>query len=154
MSRRAQIAGRVVALVAALGGLSGGVGLYTFVYANGASYLTDNAAACANCHVMQGHYDAWTRSSHHAVATCNDCHTPAAFVGKYLTKGSNGYHHSLAFTTGRFHEPIQITARNLEIVEDSCRRCHADVVQMIDAAAPEQTRLTCVRCHESVGHLH
>ena len=30
----------------------------------GASYLTDDPAACANCHVMQEHFDAWPRSSH------------------------------------------------------------------------------------------
>src|SRR5688572_23773077 len=32
-------------------GAAAGVGGFTFVYAEGASYLTDDPAACANCHV-------------------------------------------------------------------------------------------------------
>jgi cytochrome c nitrite reductase small subunit len=30
-----------------------GLGGYTFLYARGASYLTDHPAACANCHIMR-----------------------------------------------------------------------------------------------------
>ena len=37
-------------------GLAIGVGAYTFVYARGYSYLSDNAEGCANCHVMQQQY--------------------------------------------------------------------------------------------------
>jgi len=70
-------------------GLIAGIGGYTFVYAKGASYLTNDPAACANCHVMNEQYDAWLKSSHHAVAVCNDCHTPHALVPKYTTKGLN-----------------------------------------------------------------
>lgn len=142
----------LMVLSAVLMGAGAGLGTYTFIYARGASYLTDDPAACANCHVMQDHYDAWSRSSHHAVATCNDCHTPHDFFGKYLTKASNGYHHSLAFTTGWFHEPIHITEPNHRIVEQACRYCHADIVHQIDAR-PGGEPLSCVRCHETVGHL-
>ena len=56
-------------------GLAIGIGAYTFVYAKGGSYLTNDPAACANCHIMDEHYAAWQKSSHHAVAGCNDCHT-------------------------------------------------------------------------------
>jgi cytochrome c nitrite reductase small subunit len=134
-------------------GVAAGLGGYTFIYAEGASYLTNDPAACANCHVMQDHYDAWRKASHHAVATCNDCHTPHSFVGKYASKGLNGFNHSLAFTTGRFHEPIQITQRNHEITEAACRRCHGDIVQANDAMHAPGKALTCVKCHDSVGHL-
>ena len=58
-------------------GVAVGIGAYTFVYARGWSYLTDDPAACANCHVMREQFDGWLKSSHRAVATCNDCHTPA-----------------------------------------------------------------------------
>ena len=34
-------------------GIAVGIGVYTFAYARGWSYLTDNPAACANCHVMR-----------------------------------------------------------------------------------------------------
>ena len=81
-------------------GIAVGIGAYTFAYAKGWSYLTDDAAACANCHVMREQFDGWLKSSHRAVATCNSCHTPANLVGKYLTKASNGFWHSFFFTTG------------------------------------------------------
>jgi cytochrome c nitrite reductase small subunit len=51
-----------IALGAAIG-LAVGVGGYTFVYARGGSYLTDDPAACANCHVMREQYDGWIKSS-------------------------------------------------------------------------------------------
>ena len=69
-------------------GLLLGVGGYTFIYARGASYLTNNPHACANCHVMQEQYSGWLNSSHRAVAVCNDCHTPHDVIGKYTTKAS------------------------------------------------------------------
>lgn len=135
-------------------GAAAGLGGFTFIYARGGSYLTNDPAACANCHVMREQYEAWSRSSHHAVAVCNDCHAPHDFLGKYWTKARNGYNHSLAFTTGNFHEPIQITAKNREITEAACRTCHEDVVQAIDAVHPRDERMSCIRCHESVGHMH
>jgi cytochrome c nitrite reductase small subunit len=135
-------------VVSALAGVVVGMGGYTFVYAKGGSYLTDDPAACANCHIMREHYDAWQKSPHHAAATCNDCHTPQAFVPKYVTKAVHGWNHSRAFTTDDFHEPIRITASSLEVVEIQCRRCHGDVVDAIDTGSAT----TCVRCHASVGH--
>ena len=141
-------------LIGLVAGIGAGIGGFTFVYARGASYLTDDPAACANCHIMNEQYDAWTRSSHHSAAICNDCHTPKNFTDKYLTKASNGYHHSMAFTTGWFHEPIQITDGNLKITEAACRNCHGDIVRQIDAPHGNQSPLSCIRCHNSVGHLH
>ncbi|HEY5870196.1 MAG TPA: NapC/NirT family cytochrome c, partial [Candidatus Tectomicrobia bacterium] len=79
-------------------GLGLGIGSYTFLYAHGWSYLIDNPAACANCHIMQDHYDAWLKASHRAVATCNDCHTPTNIIAKYYTKADHGFWHSYAFT--------------------------------------------------------
>ena len=40
-----------------------GVGAYTFVYARGYAYMTDNAEACVNCHVMQDQFNGWLKSS-------------------------------------------------------------------------------------------
>ena len=129
-----------------------GVGVFTFIYAKGFSYLTDDPLACANCHVMKDHFDSWTKHSHHAVAVCNDCHTPEGLIGKYFTKALNGYNHSLAFTTGNFPEPIQITERNKRIANDSCRKCHADIVAMIETRDGTKMSLDCLQCHYSVGH--
>lgn len=142
-----------LALTAALVcGLAIGVGIFTFVYARGASYLTDDPRACANCHVMEEQYSGWSRSSHRSVAVCNDCHTPPGFLPKYATKALNGFNHSLAFTTGRFPDPIQITALNRRVTRSSCIKCHAAIVDEIDGGSGE--RLDCLPCHRNVGHLH
>ena len=138
-------------------GLVIGIGVYTFVYAKGYSYLSNDPASCANCHVMNDQYNGWLKSSHKAVATCNDCHTPHNFVGKYYTKASNGFWHSYYFTTGTFHEPIQITERNRRVTEESCRYCHQPIVESITVGgegAHSGNDVSCIRCHRSVGHLH
>jgi cytochrome c nitrite reductase small subunit len=52
---------RTIALAAAFVGLVIGIGSFTFVYAKGYSYLTNDPQACAHCHVMQDHLDASRR---------------------------------------------------------------------------------------------
>lgn len=143
---------RLVALT--LVGLLLGVMGYTFIYAKGYSYLTNDPAACINCHVMNDQYNGWIKSSHRDAATCNDCHTPSGAVGKYVTKGLNGFWHSFYFTTGNFPEPIRIKPRNARIANDSCLKCHGDLVQEIGGAGPHsQARdQSCTHCHGSVGH--
>lgn len=133
-------------------GGAAGVGCYTFVYAKGGSYMTNDPLACANCHIMQDHYDAWTKSTHHAVAVCNDCHTPKNLIGKYTTKAINGWNHSYAFTTGDFHYPLMINERNRGITEQACRNCHEPIVAMIDGHHSAGGTLDCIRCHKDVGH--
>lgn len=147
-------------------GIAVGVAGFTFVYARGAAYLTDDPAACANCHIMNEQYAGWQKASHHNVAVCNDCHAPKAFVAKYWTKALNGWHHSVAFTTGDFPEPIRITPRNREVTEGQCRSCHEEIVQAIDpaprvvqaadsaaaSAHAVEGSVSCIRCHRSVGH--
>ena len=65
----------VVVAIGLLIGIGAGVGSYTFIYAKGYSYLTNDPAACANCHVMNDYYAAWLKGPHRSVAACNDCHT-------------------------------------------------------------------------------
>lgn len=135
-------------------GLLIGLGGYTFIYARGASYLTNDPQACVNCHVMQEQFDGWTNSSHRSVAVCNDCHAPHNIVGKYVTKARNGFWHSFYFTFGGYPDPIRITARNAAVTEGACRTCHADIVAAIDAHPRGDHALSCVPCHRHVGHLH
>jgi cytochrome c nitrite reductase small subunit len=146
-------------IAALLVGAALGVGAFTFVYARGASYLTSDPAACANCHIMQEHFSGWVKSSHRSVATCNDCHTPHNnIVAKYATKASNGFWHSLGFTTGRFPDPLRIKPGNHRITEHACRYCHAEITDAIEhgtdpgGETPERDKVSCVRCHKYVGH--
>ena len=145
---------RLAVIAGVVSGLLLGIGGFTFIYARGASYLTNDPGQCANCHVMQDQFDGWQRSSHRAVAVCNDCHAPHDVVGKYVTKARNGFWHSFYFTTGTFAEPIRITPRNARVTEGACRFCHADIVQAIDTRPKPGEQLGCVACHRNVGHLH
>jgi len=150
-----RLAAARIALVLALSvGLATGLGAFTFVYARGYSYLSSDPSACANCHIMREHFDAWNKSSHKNVATCNDCHTPHNVVGKYTVKAKNGFWHSFYFTTGRFPDPLRITEGNREVTANACRYCHAQIVAAIEHPdANVRERSNCVRCHEYVGHL-
>ena len=134
-------------------GVATAIGAYTFLYARGWAYLTNDPRACANCHVMQEQYGGWLKGSHRSVAVCNDCHTPPGFIPKYMTKAENGFRHSFAFTTGRYPDQIRIVPRDLEVTERACRKCHEDIVTAIEGPQGEQERVSCVRCHRSVGHL-
>ncbi|MCK6458476.1 MAG: cytochrome c nitrite reductase small subunit [Planctomycetes bacterium] len=149
--RRAHVA---VLATAVLAGIALGLGGYTFAYARGWSYLTDDPAACANCHVMHEQHDAWIKGSHRSVATCNDCHVPAAFFGKWYMKARNGFWHSYYFTSGTFKEPIRATPKTREVVEANCRRCHETVVQAMGTPSHAGSdEISCIRCHSSVGHM-
>lgn len=150
-SRRSVLAWSIA--LAVLIGIVVGLGSYTFAYAKGYSYLLDDPSACANCHVMREQYDAWIRSSHRAVAGCNDCHTPHEnFVAKYWVKAKNGFWHSYYFTTDTFPEPIRITGGNREVTEGACRHCHGDLVEAMDGGFHGADRVSCIRCHGAVGH--
>ena len=146
---------RAIALAAGFVGLIIGIGSFTFVYAKGYSYLTNDPRACANCHVMQDHFDAWTRSSHHSVAVCNDCHTPPGLLPKYATKARNGFWHSFYFTTGGYPDPLRITPRNHRVTEQACRKCHAELTVAIDPLHAESGvgGIECTSCHNEVGHI-
>jgi cytochrome c nitrite reductase small subunit len=142
------------ALLAVLVGACIGVGLFTFGYARGSSYLTNSPQACANCHVMREHYESWMKSSHGKVAVCNDCHTPPGLLPKYGTKALNGFFHSLAFTTGRFPDEIVITNRNYRVAQKSCLKCHEDIVTGIRGSrSAHREDVSCIECHRNVGHL-
>ena len=142
-------------LVGVVVGIAVGIGAYTFAYAKGWSYLTDDPTACANCHVMREQFDAWLSSSHRSVAGCNSCHTPHNFIGKYWTKASNGFWHSFFFTMGGYEDNIQIKPHSRVITEQACRNCHREIVDAIEATHPVSTgeQVACLSCHNSVGHL-
>ena len=147
-----------ILLSVALGALTG-IGSYTLRYAEGLSYLKTDPKACVNCHIMRPQYDGWSKSSHHAVAVCVDCHLPQAFFSKYVVKTENGWRHGKLFTTQNFREPIVIQPAGSKILQDNCVRCHEGLVHaMVGAAAAENAAANpagearCVHCHWTVGH--
>lgn len=135
-------------------GLLLGVGVYTLGYAKGFAYLTDDPAACTNCHVMRQQYEGWLKSSHKNVAVCNDCHTPPGLAGKYTIKALNGFNHSMAFTTGNFPDNIHITGRNQRVAKESCMKCHEELTSEMNSARRHGDDADCVSCHRNVGHAH
>jgi cytochrome c nitrite reductase small subunit len=139
-------------LFALLLGVLGGIGSFTFGYGEGWSYMSNSPTACINCHVMEDHFDSWQNSSHAHVAVCNDCHLPHDFVGKWVTKADNGFFHSLAFTTGDFHEPIQIKPRNRRVTQNACIDCHGELVNSMLPVEHGGDMLNCIQCHSDVGH--
>jgi cytochrome c nitrite reductase small subunit len=136
-------------------GLLVGIGGYTFVYARGASYLTNDPSACANCHIMQEQYDGWLKSGHRHVASCNDCHTPHALIPKYLVKAENGFWHSYYFTTGSHPDIIRAREVSRGITENACRRCHGAITEAIAGPhfiSASAESVSCIKCHREVGH--
>ena len=145
----------VIAVFFGLIGIFAGAGAFTFHYAKGTSYLSNDPKACINCHVMREQYENWIRSSHHQVATCNDCHMPHSLIPKYLAKMRNGWNHSKAFTTQNYPDPIKITPLNSAILQRSCLHCHGEMVSRIaNHAAQNKSEMSCVVCHRDVGHMH
>lgn len=140
-------------LTAAVAGIILGLGGFTFWYAQGFSYFSSSPKACVNCHIMREQYDSWQKASHHANATCVDCHLPHKGIAKYIAKAENGFWHSKAFTFQDFHEPIQIHDKNSGILQVNCITCHAELVaDLKHFGAFKDGSNKCVHCHASVGH--
>jgi cytochrome c nitrite reductase small subunit len=158
-----QLSIRGIAL-AALVGVPLGLGAFTFSYAEGLSYMSEDPSVCRNCHIMNTQFDDWAWGPHHAAATCNDCHLPQTFPSKYIAKGLNGYHHSAGFTLQParpdapgadlyYEEPIRIKPSNSQILQDNCLRCHGDLVhEIVRGSTWADDAVRCVHCHSSVGH--
>lgn len=139
-------------ILAGAAGIFIGVTGWTFRYAEGHSYLSNDPKACVNCHIMRDQFEGWSKAPHHAVATCNDCHVPKNFFGKYYTKMEHGYRHSKGFTFQDFHEPIQIKASSRRIVQHNCVRCHESLVSQIEHGRATGEAADCIACHRSVAH--
>jgi len=145
--------GKLPILLSGLIGIFMGLGAFTFQYAEGLAYFSNDPNACANCHIMNDYLDSWQKSSHHGRAVCNDCHTPQALLPKLVTKADNGWNHSVKFTLQNFQEPIRIRPVNAARLEENCLRCHQELVSDIRNASndlPHEVR--CTRCHAGVGH--
>lgn len=125
------------------------------------SYLSHDAKACINCHVMNAQYASWEHSSHARVAACVDCHLPTdSFVQKYISKARDGWNHSVAFTLNTYEPRIQISEDGANRVQANCKSCHATLTSVIrdtqdkyhDYAGIASVDRKCWDCHQSVPH--
>jgi cytochrome c nitrite reductase small subunit len=125
-----------------------GVGMYVTDFT---AYLGSDPQTCNNCHVMDTQYAGWYSAGHRDWATCSDCHTPHAFIPKYLYKAKSGMNDVFVFSTGNIPTAIRTKSDTKEIVQENCIRCHAEAVSaMLDGAQAFDRQ--CYDCHRSVAH--
>lgn len=126
------------------------LGVYTLWYAKAFAYLSDEPAACVNCHVMNDNFHSWVVSSHRT-ATCNDCHLPHDGVAKYMAKIENGVRHAAAFTFENV-QTIRITEPHRQQLQQNCVRCHQASVDWV-IQFQQGSEMTCTKCHQGAGHV-
>jgi hypothetical protein len=72
-------------VLAAMFGVLAGLGATTFRYAEGAAYFYDDPKGCANCHVMQDHFDSSTPGVDRVIIT-----SPSATIAiRRITSSEN-----------------------------------------------------------------
>lgn len=135
-----------------------GAGAFTFWYANGFSYFSNDSKACNNCHVMNEVYKDWSTGSHKNAATCNDCHIPSDFIPKWSMKAQSGFSHAYAFTLKDLPTNFTATPKSKEIVQENCIRCHSAMVSNVvnpttNVVHNYDKSLSCVSCHKNIGHI-
>lgn len=125
-----------------------GVGLYVTDFT---AYLGSNPSTCNNCHVMDAVYESWYHGGHHQWALCGDCHTPHAFIPKYLVKAQSAFRHVSAYGLGHIPDAIRARASSKEVIQENCVRCHLETVSMIMESSMNFDRY-CYDCHRTVAH--
>jgi cytochrome c nitrite reductase small subunit len=137
----------------ALLGVAAGMGVLVLQISRAASYLSDQPETCMNCHVMTTQYVTWQHGSHATVATCNDCHVPHdSVVRHYAFKAKDGLWHATVFTMRWEPQVIRLSQAAVPVVEDNCRRCHAQVIENVSVTAHKGGDLRCWQCHREVPH--
>lgn len=143
-----------------LAGIVCGLGAYIIYMSRAYSYLSDDPAACINCHIMTPYYQSWNHSSHAQWATCNDCHVPHDnIVSKYAFKAKDGLYHAAVFTINAEPNVIRPREASYEVIMNNCIRCHTELntefvkTGMIDYADTQSGKgKACWDCHTEVPH--
>lgn len=137
-------------------GTFGGLAAMTFHVSRATSYLTDDPAACVNCHIMAPQYASWQHSSHARVTTCNDCHVPQDnFLRSYAFKAYDGLRHATMFTFKLEPQVIRMHAPGQRVVQENCIRCHSELMETslaITGVAVHGEGRRCWDCHRDVPH--
>ena len=141
-------------------GIIAGMGSYIIYMSNAHVYLTDNPAACVNCHVMTPYYQTWFHSSHAQWTSCGDCHVPQQnLFRKFSAKAIDGFLHTAVFTMRT--EPLAIRSRpaSSNTIMDNCIRCHSQLnTEFVNTGmisftqAREGMGKACWDCHSNVPH--
>ena len=141
-------------------GLVVGLGGYTMYMSRAHSYLSDDPAACINCHIMTPYYQSWDHSSHGRWATCNDCHVPHNNVlNKYYFKAKDGLYHAAVFTMKAEPQNLRPRDESYEVIMQNCVRGHTQLNQdfvktgMLSYADTQKGEgKACWDCHRDVPH--
>lgn len=143
-----------------VGGLVVGLGAYAVYMSRAHSYLSDDPAACVNCHIMTPYYQSWMHSSHYQWTNCNDCHVPQDnAVNKYAFKAKDGLYHSAVFTVRAEPQSIRPRTASYRVIMDNCIRCHTELnTEFVDTGMIGYTQVmegegkACWDCHREVPH--
>ncbi|MBL0174717.1 MAG: cytochrome c nitrite reductase small subunit [Ignavibacteria bacterium] len=140
-------------------GVMVGLGALVVRVSNAVSYFSDTPETCMNCHVMAPQFATWQRGSHGRVTTCNDCHVPHDnFVSTYAFKAKDGMRHASMFTLRLEPQVIQIKEAGIDVVQENCKRCHADLIhfssltEMTGPGSRYGEDVLCWHCHREVPH--
>jgi len=138
-----------------------GMGFHLVKESKATSYLSSDAKACINCHVMESYYATWQHSSHAQRAVCVDCHLPVDnYIDKYASKTRDGWNHSTAFTLNTYGKRMLISDDGARRVQENCIRCHSSlsnsIIKTVDRYhAFDSDTLgdrKCWDCHRYVPH--
>ncbi|MFV0420993.1 cytochrome c nitrite reductase small subunit [Oleidesulfovibrio sp.] len=137
------------------------MGVYLAKESKATSYLSSEATACINCHVMESYYSTWMHSSHAQRAKCVDCHLPVEnYIDKYASKARDGWNHSVAFTFNTYGKRIMISDDGARRVQENCIHCHSSFAKPIIKNVDRQHAFDsstlgdrkCWDCHRMVPH--
>jgi cytochrome c nitrite reductase small subunit len=102
---------------------------------------------CAQCHVMEAQYESWFHNGGHRRLKCIDCHLPNDNLPRHLAwKGIEGMWDSYVFYSGSVPDRIKLSDHGAAILQENCRRCHAETVARINEDR------NCWQCHRRLSH--
>jgi cytochrome c nitrite reductase small subunit len=142
----------LLVLLAVVLGLAAGIGGYTFVYAEGLSYMSSESEGVRQ---LPHHAAAVRLMAEVEPSRGGGLHRmpPAAQLRRQVSGEGDQRLASLeGFTLQDFDEPITIKGPNSRILQDNCLACHGELVHQAVAGTGRGEEMKCVHCHQSVGH--
>ena len=135
---------RIFSLVVLLGAATG---LFVSFGPPGLYARSGTPDFCASCHVMQSQYENWFHAGAHRRLKCIDCHLPNDSLARHFAwKSIEGMSDAFAFYSGRVPETIRLSQHGASMVQENCRRCHAETIARINEDR------NCWQCHRRLSH--